>query len=536
MQKVFLNWTISLLTGLFLLFIFTIVGFVLNISINGFYFWTSVVITIGLIIYLTFKDNNFSFKNIFAQLIVLFNYIFICGLICYLLPDISWDGTTYHQASIISLKLGLNPIYDNVENFMRSQKYVFESSIVYVENFLKFVEIIGANIYYCFEKIELTKIVNFIFLLIAFCYSCYSFKNFGFTTFKSIIFSIVFTYNPVCIYQMLSNYVDGIFYYCFLIMLFAMINYIKGFDKLKSLYILMVSTVLFSNIKLTGLFTALILYLIFLVCYRSKELLKVFVISLALILFTGINPYFTNIAQHRNPFYPIVKESFFDANREFMKTSYPLGFENKNRFEKFLFSTFAVSKNLSPLIQSNDVPRLKVPFTLSGDDPFIFEDMRLGGFGYFFSGILLSSLLISIFLRFKNGEDKKIFWTIMAVLIISVLGNHEAWWARFVPQFWLVPLFIFSFLALNNKFKSKIGIVILGLLFLCFINSFIINIQYFSYISTKAFENKEFIKAMPNVLLVPYEYPKIYHKFETMPVKLAEYGIEVKYIDNADLN
>ena len=162
--------------------------------------------------------------------------------------------------------------------------------------------------------------------------------------------------------------------------------------------------------------------------------------------------------------------------------------------------------------------------------------MRLGGFGYFFSGILLSSLLLSIFLRFKNGEDKKIFWTITAVLIISVLGNHEAWWARFVPQFWLVPLFIFSFLALNNKFKSKIGIVILGLLFLCVINSFIINIQYFSYISTKAFENKEFIKAMPNVLLVPYEYPKIYHKFETMPVKLAEYGIEVKYIDNADLN
>ena len=530
MKKMCLNWTISILTGFFVLFLLSVFEFIFHSSINPLNLPISVIISVGLIGFFTLKDNKKEFlKSFFAQIIVLFDLILLFWVLCYFIPDISYDGTTYHQAMIILLKQGLNPIFDNVSNFAMSQKYVFTSSIPYVENFLKFFEIIGANIYIFFDKIELSKITNYIFMLISFCYAFYSLKNFELSNKKSAIFALILIYNPICICQMLSNYVDAVFYYTFLVLLFALINYTKGVDTKKSMYLIFVSSIIFSNIKLTGLFTTIIMFLAFLVVYRSKNLLKIFSISIVIILLTGINPYFTNIQKGRSPFYPVVQNSIFDANRDFMITSYPQGFEKMNRFQKFFFSTFAVSKNLSPLINSDDVPRLKIPFTISGDDEFIFEDMRLGGFGYFFSGILLMSLGLSIFLRFKNKEDKKIFWTIISILLISIFGNHEAWWARFVPQLWVLPIFIGLFLFLNEKTSKKTILIAKMMIFMCFINSFLINFQYFSYIFENAKLFHRSVENSPKIVKIPASYPIQIHKYETLPVKLAEYGIEVIY-------
>lgn len=530
MKKICLNWTISLLSGIFVLFLLSVFGFICKLPINCFYLPIAICISIGLIIYFTLKDfDKNQIKLILSQLIILLDFILICGGLCYFIPDISYDGTTYHQATIILLKWGLNPIYDNIQNFITSQKYVFTSSIPYVEGFLKFFEIIGANIYTCFDKIELTKITNYTFMIIAWCYTFYTLKNFNLNNITSIIFSSIFVYNPICVCQMLSNYVDAIFYYTFLILLFAFINYTKGFDTKKSLYLIFVSSVIFANIKLTGLFTLFIMFFVFCIIYRSKTLLKVFSIAIIFILLSGINPYFTNINQGRNAFYPIIQNSLINANKDFMITSYPQGFENMNRFEKFFFSTFAVSKNLSPLIQSDDVPRLKIPFTISGDDIFIFEDMRLGGFGYFFSGILLFSLILGAFLRFNNNEDKKTFWTIMSILLISIFGNHEAWWARFIPQFWTLPIFITLFFTLNKNRTQRQRFFVFSLISYCFINSLIINIQYFSFVLNSAITSRESIKKVPKTLYISENYPKLVHKFETSPVKLAEYGIEVIY-------
>lgn len=530
MKKICLNWTISILSGIFVLFLLSVFGFIFNLSINSLYFPISLGFSVGLLGFLTFNDNKKGFvKSFLAQIIVLIDLILIFGVLCYFIPDISYDGTTYHQAMIILLKQGLNPIFDNVQNFAMSQKYVFTSSIPYVENFLKFFEIIGANIYLIFDKIELTKITNYIFMLVAFCYSFYSIKNFELSNKKSLIFALILVYNPICICQMLSNYVDAVFYYTFLILLFALINYSKKIDEKESLYLIFVSTVIFANIKLTGLFTAIIMFFVFLVAYRSKNLLKIFSIACVFILLTGINPYFTNVQKGRNPFYPVIQNSIVNANRDFMTTSYPQGFENMNRFQKLLFSTFAVSKNLSPLIESDDYPRLKIPFTLSGDDVFIFEDMRLAGFGYFFSGILMLSLILSIFLRFNNCEDKKLFWTIMSILIVSILGNHEAWWARFIPQFWALPIFIGLFMILSEKSSKKLVLMTNLMILICFLNSYIINYQYFSFILEKAKINRQAIENSPKVIKVPASYPVLMHKYETLPVKLAEYGIEIIY-------
>lgn len=527
MKNICLNLTISICSFLFILFMLTEIGFIFGMSINGFYLTFSIISSVVLLTHLTLKDNkNNAIRLILAQFVILFDLVLLFGLLCYFIMDKSYDGVTYHQAMIILLKFGLNPIWDNVSNFANSQEYVFTSSIGHIETFLKFFEIIGANIYFVFNKIELTKLTNFIFCFCAFCYSFYTIRNYEFSKTKSFIFSFLIIYNPVCVCQMLSNYVDGAFYFTFLILLFACINFAKKTDTNKSLYLICISAVILSNIKLTGLFTTIVILTIFLLVYRSKKLLISSVIAFLLIIISGINPYITNIEQNRSPFYPIIKDSILKANNEGMITSYPPGFENKNRFEKFFFSLFAVSKNLSPLISSDDIPRLKIPLTIDGDDYFVYEDMRLAGFGYFFSGILLLSLILSIFIRFKNKEDKVLFWTVITILAISVFGNHEAWWARFIPQLWLLPIFLLLYLSEKNMIQINL------ILFICFINSLIINVQNFNYNIKNSIAANEQIMKYPKIMYIPSSYPEIYHTFQTMPIKLQEKGIKVIYTDN----
>lgn len=525
MKNICLNWTISILTGLLALFFMTNIGFIFKLSVNTFYLLVAVGVFAIVLALMVLNDSKKNFiKSILAQYIILFDLLVIAGVLCYFFPDFSYDGTTYHQAMIILLKSGLNPVWDNVANFVNNQEYIFSSSIEYVETFLKFFEIIGANIYLFFEKIELTKITNFIFMFCAFCYTFYTLKNFDFSKFKSLAFAFLLIYNPVCICQMLTNYVDGAFYYMFLILVFACVNYVKMIDTDKNLYLVCISAVILSNLKLTGLFTTAIILTIFLCLYYSKKFLLTCIITLALILLNGINPYFTNIKQGRNAFYPVIKTSVFEANKDGMITSYPQGFENKNRFDKLFFSLFAVSKNLSPLIKSNDVPRLKIPFTINGDDKFVFEDMRLAGFGYFFSGILLCSLILLTFIRFEDKEDKRLFWTIFAILLISVLGNHEAWWARFVPQLWMLPIFILMFV--NNK-KRHFIFLFYGI---CLLDSLIINTQYIENLLKNKENYINYINKLPKEYYISAEYPVKFRKFETLPVKLKEYGIKVIYV------
>ena len=530
MKNICLNWTISLLTGLFSLFLITTIGFIFHISINSYYSAFALLIFMIVLAKLIIKDNPKNIiKSILAQYIVLFDLLLFFGIICYFIPDFSYDGTTYHQAMIILLKNGLNPIWNNVSEFAYNQKYVFWSSIEYVDSFLKFFEIIGANIYHSFDKIELTKIINFILALSAFCYSFYTLRNFELSKIKCILLAFVLIYNPVCICQMLTNYVDGAFYYLFLILLLSCINYTKNIDINKSLYMICLSSVMLSNTKLTGLFTAVIIAIIFLTFYYSKKLLTTFLITAILIVISGINPYFTNIKQGKNVFYPVIKNSILKANRDGMITSYPKGFENKNRFEKLFISIFSVSKNISPLLKPDEKPELKIPFTIKGDDEFIYPDMRLAGFGYFFSGILLGTLILSIFIRFKNKKDKKLFFTVLSILILSIIGNHEAWWARFVPQFWIIPILITLFYTINTNSNKKHFIFTL-FISTCIINSLIINIQNFknSIINTKDF--KEYVNTLPKVIYIQENYLQEIHTKQTLPVKLKEYGIETIYI------
>ena len=130
-------------------------------------------------------------------------------------------------------------------------------------------------------------------------------------------------------------------------------------------------------------------------------------------------------------------------------------------------------------------------------------------------------------------EGKRLFFVIMIILSLSILGNHEAWWARFVPQLWSLPLFIVLFLSFNWQINTKKLAFIYLFLFICLINSSIINYQYLQDRVALAQQRSEWINAIVSqggqMVVTKDEQKNLPPTMETLPIKLEEYGIKVYF-------
>src|SRR5262249_19939391 len=120
----------------------------------------------------------------------------------------------------------------------------------------------------------------------------------------------------------------------------------------------------------------------------------------------------------------------------------PPNFAGMGRFEQLLASLFSIAD--WSLTRSS---RFKLPFTLSLDEIQVYwaPDVRTGGFGPLFSGALVLSLMIVVIYIWKYRHEFKdivALLLLMALLILSGITNPRIWWARFVPQFWTIPVVV----------------------------------------------------------------------------------------------
>jgi hypothetical protein len=107
-----------------------------------------------------------------------------------------------------------------------------------------------------------------------------------------------------------------------------------------------------------------------------------------------------------------------------------------SRGERLFRSVFSPSSTDEP----DGRPRLKVPFTVAGDEATKFHapDVRVGGLGPFFGGALLLAALAALLAARSPGARAAV---LTAVGILgTVLITSEGWWARLAPQLWLVPV------------------------------------------------------------------------------------------------
>lgn len=480
----------SIILFLFIICILSYLGFILHFPIHKTYFFVSSVSSILFLFFLN-KQYMLSRKEILIETILLFSIFFISAILASLFLDNSWDGRAYHQETIILLTNGWNPVW-------AKPHFDLFNPIIWVEHYPKCAEILSANFSVLFNNIESGKIINYLFASSTFLLAFFTFNKFKSSKLIwNTLLAILVVLNPISIGQIRTFYIDVLVYYLFANIILTIILKEKDIIGNKMFLMLLLSqTTMLCSLKLGGIFYSIILilsYFIYLLIFKKYNSLKhfgfVIFTIISLFIVSNINPYFTNIKQGLHPFYPLAGKDKLDI----ITFNAPKSFEHKNSLYKLFISTFSSTQNI--MNNSTKSPRLKTPFSLISQEGRYGTDMRIGGFGYFWSGILL--LLIPFVILQKNNtkEDTKLYYFTIITLWASIFLNPESWWARYVPQFWLIPIFIIFWKSLNKNPNNNYKTFSLILIALLFANSLILEFQNlkmsigFSYTRHRFFKN-----------------------------------------------
>ncbi len=489
-----------------LLFIFNILFisslfFVLKISISKINFYVSLILTLTLIGFYFFKKGYGFFKVVIrfvTFLLILFLSIFVASK-CY---DLTWDGNSYHKTAIGELKNGWNPLYQDIGNFNSSKEnknYISDTHDIWTDHYAKGHWIFAANIYSLTNNIESGKSINFLLVISLFLLSVsfllrYTSKLFAF------LVSLIIVFNPVSIVQ-ISCFYNDILIYNLIVIEMIFIQLILFENKKESYLGLLLTLCILINIKFTGLaygaIVMLIYYIPILVCkkFRNKYLKQFTVLGILSVLigicFIGSSTYLKNIKYENNPLYPLFGENKVDI----MTQNQPKIFSEMNKAEKFIYANFSTLSNITFFQDEN--PTLKIPFTYSQTELYqlIVPDLRIGGFGPLFGGILLISLIIIIIgLYFLFKKDRNLFIIISLLLlsiIIFVIVLDEAWWARYLPQLYLLPvialylLYYFNYRKINVFLSFALVVVLILNCYYIFDNNTFQNLKKYKVIDNQ---------------------------------------------------
>lgn len=165
------------------------------------------------------------------------------------------------------------------------------------------------------------------------------------------------------------------------------------------------------------------------------------------ILVVGYSSYVCNIIEKGNPLYPLVGAEKIDI----MDYSEPNTFDERSGVEKSLVSFFGKTENLTN--SSKEEPQIKIPFTVSFSEikNCMYTDARIGGFGPWFSGIFIISVILAVSLV-KNVRTKDsllaLEWSVTLVIaFLMLLFFPASWWARYSAYIYLYVLSALFYLA-----------------------------------------------------------------------------------------
>jgi len=357
---------------------------------------------------------------------------FLCVFVSGRFYDLTQDGQAYHQEAIIQLARGWNPFYSNLQS---------DHMRLWIEHYPKGPWLCAAALYKITNHIEQGKAFNLL-LITASLFIALS-ASLHLPRIKSgmaVILGVLLAFNPVSIYQGLSYYVDG--QLASLIVILFCLSYLLFVKKCGLLgLVFLLSVILLINVKFTGLIYGFImcvglLILSFLLKKKAlfTKLFQLCALSFAIGIFlVGYNPYVTNTLQHGNVFYPL-------PDVDIVSHVLPKDFQTMNRFEKLFYSVFSMSENAWPPIKRST---LKLPFTIYKDELRSFDfgtDVRIGGFGPLFGATIILTVLIVVIARKYSSMITSVVIGIIAWTLLSVLVNPEAWWARYAPQLWIIPI------------------------------------------------------------------------------------------------
>ena len=497
-----------------------------------------IIYTLTVIGYLFFKKKDLK-KEIISVIIGTLVFIFTTLVSGYILDNTA-DGNTYHKLAVGAMKNGWNPVYTDVAKFNKDKGNPFDIlednvNVKWVNTYAKGSEIYGAVIYSFTNNIDSGKSFNMLFVFIGLFILYEILKKLKLSTWKSLLLSSIMALNPISLTQLTNYYLDGVLSIC----LFIIIIIIMHRELLKEnrnyiilgLSIIWACSVKFTGIAFAGVFCGLFyLYNNFYLFKKNKKEFKPFIIKetifyivvvLISVLIVGSSSYTKNMVEHSHPFYPLYGKGHV-GNMVLMEM--PKSMQKDNNTMIFIKGIFSKSENSSPSYSPyNDQPDWKIPFTISMQElkNFVSPDLRIGGFGYFFGGVFLLSIIgtiiyITEYRKKKEYDEIAKNLLFLGTSLVLVLVLDGSYWARYIPYVFMFPVLVllnFYKLGIDKKFFKVYPLVIA--FFLLLDSVLILGVQvYFSY-RTNAYIRGQ-IK----------EFKEFSKENEIVDIKLNHHGIQ----------
>lgn len=449
-----LSFNVSLLILAFAFFnvFISSLFFIFHISISPLNLLIASLMTVGFGGYLVRKDTIAS-KVVVAGIVLL--TLLFSLYIASITSDDTIDAHGYHETAVGAMRFGWNPLYQHIGDFNKSGQSPIKLENTYYEkwdnHYPKAHWIFAANIYSVTGKIEtgrtMVLLVMFALFFIAIHYALTRFSP-G----TSFILAVLAALNPISVMQIFSYYNDGLMGNLLLIIVIVLTMLLdKKYKKITPMHYALISMALalMINLKFTGPVYAGVVcltYLAFTVVNKNyRHLVRPLLITGAVsvvvgVFIIGLSTYPKNFIEKGSLFYPLIG----GGSTDIITDNEPKSFHGMKNVKKFFISNFSETDNISD--QTGREPALKVPFTLNLNELqyLNYVDPRIAGYGVWFGGALLISItwLVYLLIDQLRKKDWKNVWQVLLPLVpiaLIVLVVSEAWWARYLPQLFLVP-------------------------------------------------------------------------------------------------
>lgn len=381
------------------------------------------------------------------------------GLICSRIYDLSWDGQTYHQEAVFQIAHGWNPIWD-------APLPIWHGDMAWCNYYPKGIWVAQAALYRLSGNIESAKLLGPVLLVAAFLLSFSACQSLSLKRGMSVLVAGLAAANPVALAQLSTFYVDGLLASLLTILTAVAVLYVRR-PAPRYLLAMIAAMALLCVTKFTGVVYAVFYAggIVLFALYRRRSQLSALLLTQAMgmlagVVLLGFQPYLTNLVAHLHPFHPLAGSHKVD----FLPDQLGPKFGAQPRLLALTESIFSVSTN------DREWPRWKVPFAVTKKElgEFAIPDIRIGGFGPWFGGIVLLTTISLVVLFVQQRRTPKlpssrrqkpapgreslatgIFLTM--VILASCLVNPGVWWARYVPQMWLIPVVMVGLLRLHDS-------------------------------------------------------------------------------------
>lgn len=356
----------------------------------------------------------------------------VAHLVAALWLDISWDGLAYHQPAVIQLMEGWNPFRgpsDLVDVAAWTTEYPKASWITAAQ----VVSLVG--------RIEIGKGINFLALLATLCVAIpFCAARLPGRPKLAVLSGTAIALNPVSVYQAPTLYVDGLLGSLLTILFLELITLLARQATRATHFRIAATVLLLINLKFTGLvYCVLVLGTAITVLAGRREFARAIrhgvawgLVGVTGIFVFGASPYTRNLLEGRHLFHPLQGSRAVDI----MTPVRPANLTPMDRFSRFVTAHFSRSEN----VRTPGNTRWAVPFFAFAPDnyPRSYIDTTAAGFGPLFGGAMLLALLG---LAWGLGRQRRIGPVVLFTLGamgLTLFLHAEGWWARYVPQLWLL--------------------------------------------------------------------------------------------------